>query len=353
MSLDFMQPHRRFNPLTNRYVQVSPHRLERPWQGEESDPESPVPSYDKGCYLCPGNTRKSGKVNPDYAGVYVFDNDFPALMENCAEASADDPLFRAHATPGKCRVMCFSPDHSKSLPQLLIEQLVDIVDAWAEQTQELGQRFANVQIFENKGAMMGCSNPHPHCQIWATSHVPDEVRIADEAQDAYQRKHGRRLLIDVAERELVEGERLVECNEDWLVVVPFWASWPFETLLLPRFPLSRIPKATSGQRLSLAKILKALTTRYDSLFQTSFPYSMGWHQAPFYRRGHTAPQHEHFQLHAHFYPPLLRSASVRKFMVGYEMLGEPQRDLLPEHAAEALRSVSGLVHYSELEKEEA
>ncbi len=340
MAVDFSKPHRRFNPLTNRYVQVSPHRLDRPWQGEESEPDLPAPSYDETCYLCPGNARKGGAVNPDYSGVYVFDNDFPALVEG-GEGEDLHPLFRAEETSGLCRVICFSPDHSKTLPLLSQEALIEVIDAWAEQTKELGERFTAVQIFENKGAMMGCSNPHPHGQIWATGHVPDELRVADASQRAYLQQHGRSMLIDVADQEISEGERVVDVNDDWLAVVPFWAAWPFETLLMPRFEAARLDDLSAPQSVSLAEILKRVTTRYDNLFQTSFPYSMGWHQAPFWP-DQKVP--EHFQLHAHFYPPLLRSASVRKFMVGYEMLAEPQRDLTPERAAAMLREMS-TTHY--------
>lgn len=336
MNLD--KPHRRFNPLTGGWVQVSPQRMGRPWQGETSAPDPPPPAYDPACYLCPGNARVGGEVNPSYEGVHVFDNDFPALADEHGGAD-DDPLFRAEASAGVCRVICFSPDHGKSLPLLNPSQLRAVVDTWAAQTEELGARFANVQVFENKGAMMGCSNPHPHGQVWATAHVPQESATEDERQRAYLADHGRPLLLDVAEREAA-GERVVEINDDWLALVPFWAAWPFETLLLPRFAVQRLPQLTGGQRDSLAAILKALTTRYDNLFKTSFPYSMGWHQAPY-----GMPDIAHWQLHAHFYPPLLRSASVRKFMVGYEMLAEPQRDLTPERAAEMLRSVSPLVHY--------
>lgn len=339
MAVDFARPHRRYNPLSGGWVQVSPQRMGRPWQGEVSPPDPPPPAYDPACYLCPGNPRVGGAINPAYQGVYVFDNDFPALAEDQPSAADHDPLLRAEASAGVCRVICFSPDHGKSLPLLTPEQVRAVVDVWADQTAELGQRFANVQVFENKGAMMGCSNPHPHGQVWATAHVPQEITAEDAHQRAYLAEHGRALLLDVAERE-AEGERVVEANADWLAIVPFWAAWPFETLLLPRFAVQRMPQLTAGQRASLASILKALTTRYDNLFQTSFPYSMGWHQAPF-GLGET----DHWQLHAHFYPPLLRSAEVRKFMVGYEMLAEPQRDLTPERAAEMLRAVSGVVHY--------
>jgi len=340
MTLDLARPHRRFNPLTGGWVQVSPQRMGRPWQGEVSEPDPPPPAYDPGCYLCPGNARVGGEANPAYAGVYVFDNDFPALADEQGGA-AEDPLLRAEASAGVCRVICFSPDHGRSLPRLAPDQIRQVIDCWAEQTAELGTRFAHVQVFENKGAMMGCSNPHPHGQVWATAHVPEEPAGEDVQQRAYLAQHGRSLLLDVAERE-AQGERVVEINADWLVIVPFWAAWPFETLLLPRFPVQRMPELTGGQRDSLAAILKALTTRYDNLFRTSFPYSMGWHGAPFA----DGPQ-DHWQLHAHFYPPLLRSAAVRKFMVGYEMLAEPQRDLTPERAAEMLRAVSPATHYAD------
>jgi UDPglucose--hexose-1-phosphate uridylyltransferase len=339
VSLDLARPHRRFNPLTGGWVQVSPQRMGRPWQGETSPPEPLPPAHDPACYLCPGNARVGGEVNPHYAGVHVFDNDFPALAKHSDGAVSDDPLFRTEASAGLCRVICFSPDHGRSLPLLSSVELRAVVDCWADQSAELGARFANVQVFENKGAMMGCSNPHPHGQVWATAHIPQEIAAEDAHQRAYHAQHGRPLLLDVAAREAA-AERVVEANDDWLAIVPFWAAWPFETLLLPRFAVQRLDQLIPGQRDSLAAILRALTTRYDNLFETSFPYSMGWHGAPF-----TGAPGDHWQLHAHFYPPLLRSASVRKFMVGYEMLAEPQRDLTPERAAEMLRAVSGEVHY--------
>lgn len=348
MTLDPARPHRRHNPLTGGWVQVSPQRMGRPWQGEVSPPEPLPPPYDPACYLCPGNARVGGERNPDYAGVHVFDNDFPALAEDAAPAAEEDPLLRAEASAGVCRVICFSPDHGKSLPLLATDQLRGVVECWAEQTAELGARFANVQVFENKGAMMGCSNPHPHGQVWATAHLPQEIAVEDERQRAYMAEHGRPLLLDVAAREAALGARTVESNDDWLAIVPFWAAWPFETLLLPRFAVQRMPDLTGSQRDSLAAILKALTTRYDNLFRTSFPYSMGWHGAPFVE----GPA-DHWQLHAHFYPPLLRSANVRKFMVGYEMLAEPQRDLTAERAAEMLRSVSGAMHYRDQREKDA
>ncbi len=347
MAVDFGQPHRRRNPLTGGWVQVSPQRMGRPWQGEEAEPQSPAPAHDPGCYLCPGNTRVGGEVNPDYEGVYVFDNDFSALMPalmneggNAAPPAQEDALYGATQSHGRCRVVCFSPDHGKSLPQLSPVQLRVVIDTWCEESAQLGERFPCVQVFENKGAMMGCSNPHPHGQIWATGHVPQEVAIEEAHQRSYLETHGRPMLLDVVARELEHGSRIVEATDHWLAVVPYWAQWPFELLLLPRFAVQRLPDLGDATRDDLAAMLKALTTRYDNLFQTSFPYSMGWHGAPF--DGQPA---EHWQLHAHFFPPLLRSASVRKFMVGYEMLAEPQRDLTPERAAHMLRAVSADVHY--------
>ncbi|MHA7820010.1 MAG: UDP-glucose--hexose-1-phosphate uridylyltransferase [Erythrobacter sp.] len=340
MTIDLTKPHRRRNPLTGAWVQVSPQRMGRPWQGEKHEPDEQGPSHDPECYLCPGNERVGGEANPDYDGVYVFDNDFPALIDDSGEVVEADPIYRAEPSRGVCRVICFSPDHSKTLPELPVGQIRSIVDIWAAQTAELGQRFAYVQLFENKGAMMGCSNPHPHGQVWATEHMPDEASWEHFEQEDYFDDQGSVLLCDVAEREIASGERIVEINDDWLAIVPYWAAWPFETLLLPRFAVQRICDLRAVERDSLAAMLKALTTRYDNLFRTSFPYSMGWHGAPF----DPAPT-DHWQLHAHFYPPLLRSASVRKFMVGYEMLAEAQRDLTPERAAEKLRAVSGTEHY--------
>ncbi|CAN1544144.1 GalT Galactose-1-phosphate uridylyltransferase [Sphingomonadaceae bacterium] len=327
--------HRRFNPLTGRWVLVSPQRSLRPWLGQVDEPDNRESlSHDPSCYLCPGNARANGAVNPDYDGVWLFDNDFPALMDDSGEASGSDPLFRSEAVSGTCRVLCFSPDHSKTLPELPLAQLRAVVDCWAEQSAELGTRYRWVQLFENKGAMMGCSNPHPHGQIWASSHIPDEPAQEDAMQRAYLDEQGRPMLLDLAERE-AGGPRVVAQNEAWLAIVPWWATWPFETLLMPRFAVQRIDQLDDSARDLLAAILSKLTARYDNLFRCSFPYSMGWHGAP-YGNCNIA----HWQLHAHFYPPLLRSANVRKFMVGYEMLAEAQRDLTAEQAAERLRELS-------------
>jgi UDPglucose--hexose-1-phosphate uridylyltransferase len=338
--------HRRFNLLTGDWVLVSPHRNQRPWQGSvESTSNKIAPNHDASCYLCAGNARMTGAVNPAYIATYVFDNDFAALQPDTPRHESDDPLFQISAARGTSRVICFSPDHSKTLPELSVEEIGQIVEVWCAQSQELGQRFASVQVFENKGTVMGCSNPHPHGQIWATEHLPNETLREDAMQRSYFEQHARPMLLDIAIREAELGERVVVSTAHWLAVVPFWASWPFETLLLPRRAVRRLPELSTDQRADLALALKELTTRYDNLFQCSFPYSMGWHGAPF-DTDNNAGQLDvtHWQLHAHFYPPLLRSASVRKFMVGYEMLAEAQRDLTPEQAAQALRTVSN-IHY--------
>lgn len=333
-------PHRRKNPMTGDWVLVSPHRAKRPWQGQsEFVANDFTAAYDASCYLCAGNLRVNGIKNPDYSSTFVFDNDFAALNENVPDFVSDDPLFATVTERGCSRVICFSPDHSKSLPELSIEQIAGVVNCWQEQSSELAQRYLWVQVFENKGTAMGCSNPHPHGQIWAQNHVPSLVEKKCKNFSSYYEKKGTSLLSDYVTRELNIQERVVCSNDDWAVVVPYWASWPFETLLLPRFNVNRMIQLEHGKRISLAAIIKEITTRYDNLFNTSFPYSMGWHGAPFDNK-----EHPEWQLHAHFYPPLLRSATVRKFMVGYEMLAEAQRDITPEQAAQKLREVSA-IHY--------
>ena len=325
-------PHRRRDPLGDRWVLVSPQRLARPWQGEEEAPEPRGPAYEPECFLCPGNTRTSGAVNPGYDGPFVFPNDFPALGPGGGGAASDDPLLRAEPVTGTARVLCFSPDHSATLPELPLAGVRAVVDAWCKQSAELGREHRWVQLFENKGAAMGCSNPHPHGQIWASDHLPDLPATEDRTQREWLARRGRPMLAELAERE-AGGERVVVQTADWLAIVPWWASWPFETLLLPRFDVQRLPELTDGQRDGLADAVRRLTIAYDNLFATSFPYSMGWHGAPF-----ATGDWSHWRLHAHFFPPLLRSASVRKFMVGYELLAEAQRDLTPEAAAERLRA---------------
>ena len=328
-------PHRRRNLLTGRWILVSPHRAGRPWQGETDDAApSPNARYEAGCYLCAGNVRSNGERNPDYVGTFVFDNDFAALMPDTPAPQEGDPHFPIASARGSARVICYSPDHSLTLPQLSHGAVKALVDSWCQESGELGARFANVQIFENKGAMMGCSSPHPHGQIWASDFVPTEVADEDREQAAWHAERGQVLLAEVVERELAAGERLVEVNDHWLAIVPWWASWPFETLLIARDPVIRLEALGDPVREALAAILRRLTRRYDALFGVSFPYSMGWHQAP---GGAIDPAA--WRVHAHFNPPLLRSAIVRKFMVGFEMFAEVQRDITPESAAARLRGV--------------
>jgi UDPglucose--hexose-1-phosphate uridylyltransferase len=334
--------HRRRNPLTGQWVLVSPHRAKRPWQGQqEAAANESAPSYDPTCYLCAGNARVTGERNPEYTGTFVFANDFAALMKDVPDAPpSDDPLFEAMPARGTSRVICFSPDHAKTLPELPVEAIERVIDTWCDETEDLGAHYAWVQVFENKGAVMGCSNPHPHGQIWTCEHLPNEAAAEDAHQREYFATHARPLLLDYAQREAQAQERVVVSTDHWLAVVPYWATWPFETLLMPRTAVHCMPQLEREQRRDLAAALKELTSRYDNLFRCSFPYSMGWHGAPF--NGSDARP---WQLHAHFYPPLLRSATVRKFMVGFEMLAEAQRDLTPEQAAAQLRGVSP-VHYS-------
>jgi UDPglucose--hexose-1-phosphate uridylyltransferase len=327
-------PHRRFNPLTREWVLVSPHRTDRPWQGQvEEPPKEHQPDYDPKCYLCPGNSRAGGVGNPRYTSTFVFDNDFAALKPNTPTERCDrDGLLIAEGEPGICRVVCFSPRHNLTLANMDLADIRTVVDTWADQYAELGANplINYVQIFENRGAMMGASNPHPHCQIWSTHRLPNEV--AKEQASLLDR--GSCLLCDYARIEAAEATRIVEANDHYITVVPFWAVWPFETMVIPRRHVTAIDQLASAEREALADILHHATARYDRLFKVSFPYSMGIHQRPT-----DGAAHEEWHMHLHFYPPLLRSATVRKFLVGFEMLGMPQRDITPESAAERLRSV--------------
>ncbi|MDO3384749.1 UDP-glucose--hexose-1-phosphate uridylyltransferase [Gilvimarinus sp. SDUM040013] len=335
-------PHRRRNPMLGEWVLVSPHRAKRPWQGQSEAPDLVErPAYDDKCYLCAGNKRISGDINPSYTGTFVFQNDFAALNEQVPEYEDSDPLFATVAERGCSRVICFSPDHGKTLPEMNRDDIAAVVDCWQSQTRELGEQYQWVQVFENKGSVMGCSNPHPHGQIWAQHSLPTQVARKQQNFSEYWAAHGRNMLLDYVERELSSGERIVCRNSDWVALVPYWAAWPFEVLLLPRFTVSRMTELSEAARISLADAIQQLTIRYDNLFNTSFPYSMGWHGAPY-----DASDHPEWQLHAHFFPPLLRSATVRKFMVGYEMLAEAQRDITPEQAAQRLRDLPA-VHYKQ------
>ncbi|MCC6366514.1 MAG: UDP-glucose--hexose-1-phosphate uridylyltransferase [Bryobacterales bacterium] len=334
-------PHRRFNPLTREWILVSPHRAKRPWQGQVEKHAEPVSvRHDPGCYLCPGNARAGGRRNPPYESTFVFDNDFAALLPDAPAATVNESgLLVAETERGICRVVCFSPDHSLSVSRLPRKAIEDVVDAWVAQYGELGAIpwIRSVQIFENRGGMMGASNPHPHCQIWANSTIPGELSKELAAFGAYNGC----LLCDYLALEKTRCTRVVLENDAFTVMVPFWAVWPFETLVIPRRHLSGMDQLEPGERSALADVLKRITTRYDNLFETPFPYTMGFHQRPT-----DGGAHDGFHFHAHFYPPLLRSATVRKFMVGYEMLGNPQRDITAETAAERLRALSDR-HYAE------
>ncbi|HVM31013.1 MAG TPA: UDP-glucose--hexose-1-phosphate uridylyltransferase [Candidatus Limnocylindrales bacterium] len=325
------QPHRRYDPLADEWLLVSAGRTQRPWSGRrEGRSLDEPPAYDPDCYLCPGNTRASGERNPDYTSTFAFTNDFAALRPDSAVGQVEDGLLLARGEQGTCVVLCFSPRHDLTMPRMPVEDVRRIVDTWAEHSTELGRRFAWVQVFENRGAAMGASNPHPHGQIWAAGSVPSRAGREDETQRRYLANAGRRMLLDYASQE-AGGEREVEADEEWLIVVPFWAAWPYETLFIPRRPVSRLPDLDTGQRDALTERLIGMLNRYDDLFDMPFPYSMGWHQAPY------GADSDHWQLHAHIYPPLL-TADRRKFMVGYELLSELQRDITPESAAEHLRA---------------
>ncbi len=344
----FDTPHRRFNPLTGDWVLVSPHRARRPWLGqmEKPAPES-LPQYDPTCYLCPRNKRAGDKQNPDYSGTFVFENDFAALLpdesSDIPEAAASASLLVAEPERGLCRVICFSPRHDLSLPELSLSEIEAVIAAWTHQTADLGAKdfVRYVQVFENKGAMMGASNPHPHSQVWATGHIPNEPARELDRQARHFGERGRPLLADYLAEEVGKKERIVAANEHFTALVPFWAIWPFEALVIAHRNAPRLTDLTPGEAGGLADILRQVTTCYDNLFEVSFPYSMGFHQAPF-----DGQPHPDWTLHAHFYPPLLRSATVRKFMVGFELLAMPQRDITGETAAARLREVAG-VHYKQ------
>jgi UDPglucose--hexose-1-phosphate uridylyltransferase len=338
-------PHRRYNPLLDEWVLCSPHRLERPWQGQtEASSEERRPAHDPNCYLCPGNTRANGQRNPSYTSTFAFDNDFPALRPAAGDPPLDvDGLLVARPETGRCRVVCFSPRHDLTLAEMDQSAVRLVIDTWAEELTDLGSRddVAHVQLFENKGAIMGCSNPHPHCQLWAQGQIPEIPSRKLRTQRAWFARRGDDLLGEYLRLEISAGERLVFRNDHWVALVPFWAVWPFETMLLPLRRVPDLPSLTGEERDALAEALRHLTIRYDNLFRCSFPYSMGWHGRPT-----DGEAHPYWRLHAVYYPPLLRSASVRKFLVGYELTSEPQRDLTAELAAERLRAMPSR-HYRE------
>ena len=333
----FEHPHRRYNQLTGEWVLVSPHRTQRPWQGQQENlPTTELPPYDPNCYLCPDNNRAGGKHNSNYQHTFAFTNDFAALLPG-GPATYKPPhqLLQAQSVSGTCRVVCFSPRHDLTLANMPQADIRRVIDLWSDQVSELSKDYAWIQVFENRGEVMGCSNPHPHCQIWATNTLPNEAIKEDQAQRDYLKQHNVVMLQQYAELEIQQQKRVVLVNDHWLIVVPFWAVWPFETLLMPRRRIiHQFPDLTSEERSSLTQIMQQLLNQYNNLFKTSFPYSMGWHGAPYHQN-----EIDHWQLHAHYYPPLLRSATVKKFMVGYEMLAEPQRDLTAEQAAQRLREV--------------
>jgi len=332
-------PHRRLNILSGEWVLVSPHRAKRPWQGQvERAVVETRPAYDPTCYLCPGNERAGGVRNPEYTGTFVFDNDFAALRADAPDAELRvGDLLVARAEPGVCRVICFSPRHDLTLPDMELPAIRRVVDVWTEEYERLGSRpdIGHVEIFENKGSLMGASNPHPHGQIWAQRSVPMQPARETARQREHFDSHGRTLLADYLRLELGRQERVVCENDGFVALVPFWAVWPFETLVVSRRPVPSLSALGDAERDQLADVVRRLTTRYDNVFETSFAYSAGFHQAPT-----DGQPHPEWHLHMHFYPPLLRSATVRKFLVGYEMLGEPQRDITPESAAARLREQS-------------
>ncbi len=341
-------PHRRYNILTDEWILVSPQRIDRPWQGKvENFIKEKIPSYNAGCYLCPGNERANNRINPNYKSTYVFDNDFSALSlekENLSvsfnEKTTKEQLLIFQPEQGICRVVCFSPRHDLTLAEMEVEDIIKVVDVWIDEYQTLGSmnRINYVQIFENKGELMGCSNPHPHGQIWAQQSIPVEPSKETKQMKKYLNENGRCLLCDYLSEELIQRERIVAENSNFIALVPFWAVWPFEILILSTRHIININEFNDSEKKSFAEIISIITKTYDELFNVSFPYSAGIHQSPT-----DEEKHDEWHLHMHFYPPLLRSATVKKFMVGYEMLAEPQRDITPEVSAECLRTIAELI----------
>jgi UDPglucose--hexose-1-phosphate uridylyltransferase len=335
--------HKRYNPLTGEWILVSPHRAKRPWQGKvENLPLAAKLKYDPSCYLCPGNVRANGSVNPQYNSTFSFDNDFSAIQTEVEKTSINEKdLLVAESESGICRVICFSPRHDLTLAELNKDEIIPVIKKWQDEYKTLGSYpgINHVQIFENKGELMGCSNPHPHGQIWAQESIPVESAKEFNHQEEYFKKHGRLLLADYVKLELEKNERIVYANESFVLLVPFWANWPFETMILPKRVINNILQLSEKETEHFADVLHIAAVKYDNLFRTSFPYSAGIHQSPT-----DGKEHNDIQMHMHFYPPLLRSATVKKFMVGYEMLANPQRDITPEKSAEMLKE-SSTEHY--------
>lgn len=329
-------PHRRYNPLKDEFVLVSPQRTKRPWQGKQDlIKKNTLAKYDPNCYLCPGNFRANNVKNHNYYLTYVFDNDYPAITENSGTSNyKNSDLFRIEKAVGTCRVVCFSPRHDLTLANMTVTQIEEVIKVWIKEINDLREKYQWVQIFENKGELMGCSNPHPHGQIWASNFIPNEIEKEDKQQKKYYKTKNTVMLADYLRQELKIRTRVVLENDNWVVVVPFWAIWPFETILLPKRHIPSFVSVSKNEIFDLAKIMKNLLITYDKLFNTSMPYSMGWHFAPF-----NGKNNNHWQLHAHYYPPLLRSATIKKYIVGYEMLAEAQRDLTAEQSVERLRKI--------------
>ncbi len=329
--------HRRYNILTGEWILVSPHRTKRPWLGQQDEVLArKKESYDKNCYLCPGNKRANGDINPHYTNTFIFENDFAALEKNTPNFKVDNGLLKAESETGICEVICFSPDHSKTLPDLSIKEIEQVISIWQQEYKRLGgmENINHVQIFENKGSVMGASNPHPHGQIWAQNSIPNEVLKKDKHQKEYFDKNKKSLLENYVRQELDLKERIIFENDNFVVLVPFWAVWPFESMIIPKKSQSDIFLMDEKEKTDFAEAIKKITSAYDKIFNCSFPYSAGIHQAPT-----DGENNKHWHWHMSFYPPLLRSATVKKFMVGYEMFATPQRDITAETAAQRIREL--------------
>lgn len=334
--------HRRKNILTGEWVLVSPARTKRPWQGkQEPKTETEIIDYDPNCYLCPGSKRANKEINPSYNSTFSFTNDFPAIIDS-NQNNLNDGLLEAKTESGICKVLCYSPNHSLTMPLMSVKEIVLIIRLWQEEYKKIGslKTINHIQIFENKGKIMGCSNLHPHGQVWAQESIPTETLRKQHHQKEYYMRNNSSLLLNYIEQELKIGTRIICQNNSFVALIPFWAIWPYETMIIPKKHYRNILELSKKEVTDYATILKILTTKYDNLFNISFPYSSGIHQAPTNNN-----KNNEWHMHMSFYPPLLRSNNIKKFMVGYEMFAEPQRDITPEHAAEKLRNCSE-THFS-------